>query len=492
MSSDIIKHFSNYFSTGLIAAIGGILSFPILTRNLSVEDYGLIGLVTSSIAVAVALGKLGIQHSIIRYFAQIELGNSNWTTKQLYSTTFISLFVLSLFLTVLWCLLGFFILPLYMSSEKISQLFLITSGVVFLRLFGSGVINFLRAQQSSGVVGLSSVLHRYVILLLMVVALWFDMLTAGLVLFFLLIAELLTVLFVSMKLLPRLQFQVTTFSPQLIRSLVYFGLPLMAYESLTLILRLSDRYVIEALLGVEPLGQYSASYNLTAYLDIIIISGLVQAVRPMYIEIWEGRGKQATLSFLESTFRFYVIIGIPLILGFSLVAPEILVILSGERYAPGTVIIPYVAISFFLEGAILFLGAGLHINKNTNVFLKWALVATVLNIGLNMVFVPLYGISAAAVVTIASYIVFMIGVTRNSFGLLAFNISFKRLLFIPLSCLFVYMLLSQIDIDNVFYSFFAKFSLATTIFSLLLLSDTQIREQTILVLRKLRLRNGTL
>ncbi|MCB1754540.1 MAG: oligosaccharide flippase family protein [Gammaproteobacteria bacterium] len=488
MSSNILTHIRNYTSAGLLAAVGGILSFPILTRNLSVEDYGLLGLVTSSIAVAVALGKLGIQHSIIRFFAQLDNNNNpRWSVKELYSTALIAMLLLSALLSVIWLITGTVILPRYMSSEKIPQLFFLATGVVFLRLLGSGIINFLRAQQASKVVSVSQVLHKYLHLGLIILALLSGNLSAAVVIVFLLVAELAMVVYVGKALWPRLSMDRRSFSPALLKSLVIFGLPLMAYESLSLVLRLSDRYVIEALLDVNALGQYSASYNLTSYLDMIIISGMVQAIRPMYTHIWESESKLSTQNFLERGFRLYTIIGIPLILAFSLVAPDLLILLSGEKYHAGTVIIPYVALSFFLEGAVLFLGAGLHIGKNTSVFLQWALLAAVLNIGLNILLVPYFGLVGAALMTIFSYLVFLAGVTRQSFKTLDFPVDLSRIFLIPLLAFLAYLFLSRIDMDNRLLSMLFKGSLATMIYaSLLFLLDVDIRDYIGQRIRKLR------
>ncbi len=488
MSSSILRHIRNYTSAGLLAALGGIISFPILTRNLTVEEYGLLGLVTSSVAVAVAIGKLGIQHSVIRFFAQVENDSEQrWSLKELYSTVFCALLFLAVLLSLLWFITGTMLLPGYMSSDEAPGLFLIATGVVFLRLLGSGVVNFLRAQQYSGVVSISHVLHKYLHLILIIIALVFNHLNAAVVILFLLLAEFTTVVYAARKLWPRFSFGIKSFQPGLARSLILFGLPLMAYESLSLVLRLSDRYVIEALLGENALGQYSASYNLTAYLDMIILSGMVQAVRPMYTQIWESDGAQATRLFLEHGFRFYVIVGIPLILAFSVVAPDLLVLLSGKKYQAGTAIIPYVALSFFLEGAVLFLGAGLHIGKNTGVFLKWALLAAVLNIGLNILLVPHFGLLGAATMTIVSYSVFLLGVTHRSFKSLAFGIPVKRIFTVPALAFLVYLSLSQLDLRNLLLNMSVKGFLAVVIYAAILLSlDAKIRDHVLQGLSKFR------
>jgi Polysaccharide biosynthesis protein. len=54
--------------------LASIISFPILTRIFSVAEYGTMALVTSTILFLVGIGKLGLQHSVVRYYSEVEAG----------------------------------------------------------------------------------------------------------------------------------------------------------------------------------------------------------------------------------------------------------------------------------------------------------------------------------------------------------------------------------------------------------------------------------
>ena len=98
------RHLRNYASAGILSAVVGLLSFPVLTRNLSVSEYGIVGLIASSLALFIAVGKLGVQHSVIRYFSQIKNGNIAFTVGQMNSTVSMVFFVLTCMTTALWLL----------------------------------------------------------------------------------------------------------------------------------------------------------------------------------------------------------------------------------------------------------------------------------------------------------------------------------------------------------------------------------------------------
>lgn len=467
-ASRLIQHLRNYASAGVLSALVGLVSFPLMTRNLSVADYGVVGLISSSITLFIAIGKLGMQHAVIRFYAQIKNANIAFSVHQINSTVSAVFLALATVATILFLLMGYQVLPLFLQYENISSLFLLGSAIVFVRLLGSGIMNFLRAQQRSADVAIAQSLARFLNLTLIVAVLFITVLDPYSVVVCLFFAEFAGVCYAAYQYRGDLHFRRSQVSGKLARMMLMYGMPLMILESLSLVLRLSDRYLIEAMLGVDELGQYSASYNLSAYLDIIILAAIFQAVRPAYMQMWESQGADRTHAFLSRGLLLYVVIGIPFIAMFSVTSPYLLSFLAGPKYALGTVIIPYVALSFWLEGAMNFLAAGLYIFKNTKVLMFCSFLATAINLGLNILLIPRYGIVGAAVVTVFSYAIFLIAVTALSFRYVRFSIEWKAPAIITLASFVVFMALSRLNFGNDIYNFLIKGTTGTGILLLVL------------------------
>lgn len=469
MAAGMVRHLFNYASAGALSAMVGLVSFPILTRNLSVAEYGIVGLITSSLALFIAIGKLGVQHSVIRFFAQIKSGNIDYTTGQMNSTVAVMFVGFACLTTVLWLITGLVILPLMLQYPRIDTLFVLASFIVFIKLLGSGAINFLRAQQRSANVAIAQSLSRFLNLSLILGVLMLAHLEPWTVIACLVVAETAGVLYALMQYRPDFQFSRGDYSGRLAKAMLFYGMPLMILESLGLVLRLSDRYLIESMLGVSELGQYSASYNFASYIDIIILASVMQAVKPAYMQTWEAEGRAKTQAFLARGFHLYLVMGIPFITLFSLTSPHLLSFLAGAKYAPGTVVIPFVAFSFLLEGAVHFLAAGLYIYKNTKVLMKWSLLATVVNLLLNLVFIPRFGIVGAAAVTIVTYTIFMIGVSIVAFRHVNFSIQWRMPMVILLASAVVFAVLNPLDAQSDVLSFFIKGCAGTSVLLALLL-----------------------
>lgn len=456
MASGALKHIRNYASAGALTALAGIITFPLLTRSLSVAEYGILGLITSSLTLFVAFGKLGMQHAVIRFYSQVKSANLSFSLQQMNSTVSMVFFVFASVTAAIWVFIGFKLIPRLSDFNNISGLFLIASGIIFLRLLGSGILNFLRAQQRSALVGFTQILIRYLYLAIVLFCMLIGRIEVAYVLLAMLLAEVVGIAFAAKKYWPDFRFKWSEVSAPLARAMMHYGIPLMMLESLGLIMRLSDRYIIQAMLGENELGMYSASYNLTAYLDLILLAALVQALKPLYMQIWEGEGLAKTQEFLSKGLHTYLVLGLPFIALFSLVSPHLLNFLASPKYYPGTIIIPFVAFSFFLDGAMHFLAAGLYIKKNTKVLMFWGAIATILNLGLNYLLIPVYGILGAAVVTILSYTVFMVGVSYRAFDFVRFDIGLRVPLSIALWSLIVYALLFKLDFGGDFLTLVVK------------------------------------
>lgn len=472
----MLSHLRNYASAGVVTGLVGLISFPILTRNLSVAEYGIVGLITSSLTLFIAIGKLGVQHAVIRFYSQVKHGNIDYSLGQLNSTVGVVFFLFASVTTLLWLISGIFILPNFMQYESLPSLFILAAGIVFIRLLGSAALNFLRAQQRSGEVALSQSMSRFLNLIFILVLLFYSHLSPAMVISCLLVAEIISVGYAFYCYAPGFQFRLKDVSGSLAKALFFYGLPLMILESLELVLRLSDRYMIESMIGASALGQYSASYNLAMYIDLIILVAMVQALKPAYMHMWEAEGKEATQAFLEKFFRIYLIASIPFVTLFMLTAPHLLRFLAGDKYAPGTVIIPYLALSYFMMGAMHILTAGLYIFKDTRVLVRWSCIATVINLVLNLIFIPIYGIVGAAVVTLISFGIFTVGVSVSAFKNVKFPISLRAPALTTLASVVVFFVLHPVEFGADLNSFLIKGTAGTAVLLIvMLLVEPEIR-----------------
>ncbi len=473
----LFTHIRNYATGGLFSALIGLASFPILTRSLSVEDYGLLGLIVSSLTLFVAIGKFGVQHSIVRFYAQVKNGNSEYSESQFYTTSLTLAACFGVLTMAVWLLTGVKIVPSFIPSDKLPTLFLIGTLYILLRMLGSSMCNVLSAKQQSQPVMMSTIVRRSVHIVLILLFLVTDLVSAEAVIASFVLSELISVIYVARFYRPQTSFSLSDFSTSLSKTLFVFGVPLMLLESNGLLMRLSDRYIIQYLMDDNALGQYAASYNFSLYIEVIITSALVTAIRPMYTEIWESKGEVYTGEFLAKGLNLYLLLGIPFVALFSLTAPHVINILASTKYEAGTVIVPWVTAAILFDGAIVFLAAGLYIHRKTRKLLIWGAAALLTNIVLNFLVIPRFGILGASVVTLITFMVYSLGIASSSQSLLRFEIRIKKPFFMALASIIVWLTLNKIPVSSDITAIAAKGTIGLLILGIVVLSlDASARE----------------
>ena len=95
---------------------------------------------------------------------------------------------------------------------------------------------------------------------------------------------------------------------------------------------------------------------------------------------------------------------IPATFGISILSYQLLVIFSTKDIATNAyLVVPFVAVSMFVYGLVCFFIQMLILVKKTKIIaIIWA-IAAVINIALNIIFIPRFGIISAAIITLLSY-----------------------------------------------------------------------------------------
>lgn len=190
-----------------------------------------------------------------------------------------------------------------------------------------------------------------------------------------------------------------------LKSALRFSLPLIFVISFSMIIALSDRYVINIFLGKSGVAIYSLAYGIVAI--IVSIPAIFQEViQPYFAEKWNLK-KNPSLYF-NVLIKYSLMIVFPAIIGMFVLRNEIVSLISGPKYlaaAPIMAILllfPLFAILIEIFNKTMFLR---DMIKHTAAIY---FAAAVLNIVLNFIFIPVIGITAAAYSTVVSYFLVLV------------------------------------------------------------------------------------
>jgi len=403
----LLQHTSNYTIGNVLMMVAGLVSFPILTRVLSVGEYGLMSLVATALSLLVGLGKLGMQHSTLRFHSEMQAGTRQTDPEAFLSTSVLGMALLGGVATLLWAVASQWVPESWWNDPRVRPLMLLTSVLILVRVFDSALINQLRAQERSGVVMVYSVLRRYASLALLLAVLFY---VAGDVWGFYgatIAGELLATLVLAVWMFRRAPPRLRAFSPPLFRAMLAFGVPMIGLELSAVVLAIGDRYIIESHFGPEAVGVYSAAYNLCDYVKAMLFVSLVAAAQPMYLRLWSQQGAGATTDFLERFMHLYTMAAMLVVGGMAAIGGELLDLLASEKYRAGAPAIPGLMAAMAIESVVLITGAGLYLQKRTRTMLLLTVTSAVVNLALNAVLVPRLGLIGASVSSLASFVLLM-------------------------------------------------------------------------------------
>ena len=480
MLGQLLAHTSTYSIGSLLVTAASFISFPILTRLFSVDEYGILSLIAATLTLLVGIAKLGIPHSLVRFYAEIDKGQRGTTKQQYFSTVLLGMAGTGLVTAVLWAVLSQMIPASWWNSAAVPGLLLVTAVLVFIRVVSSGLAKYLRAQQRSALYSLYAVLRKYTELGVILGTVFF--LVSGLVGFYMatIAAELLAITVLGWIIIRCTSISVRAFDPQLFRAMLAFGIPMIAYEMGGILLNVGDRYVIQAMLGTADLGIYAAAYNLCDYVQIIFVASVGQAIVPMFVSIWEEQGEAETKRFIERSLHFYLLVGAALVAGLTAVGAESLSVLASEKYREGHRIVVYVMAALVIDGAGTIFGAGLYIFKQTRLMMWLVVGCALLNIALNLVLIPWLRIEGAAVATLVSYGVLMAMMHRLGSQQLAVTFPIRACIKFAAMASIMYVSVVQIQIAPPMLGLVVKIATGVVVYSGLALAlDQPVRDMAL-------------
>ena len=424
MSRKLLKQSTIYSLNHLFTTLSGLITFPLLTKNLSVVEYGAAGLFTITIGMLSSFNKFGLQQSIIRFKPDL-------TKDELQSNIFYPcLFLILMSSSFIYCL-GLFLSDYSDSLLFTSPAMMIVIASSCLQSIRALTENILIADQRSVLLTVFSLIYRVLTLsTVAIIILYVNNSAIGFIYSILLADIVLTVIILGWCYQKNIltSFKVKHLNMGLITASLAFSIPMFGNEIAHMLHAFIDRYFIEYFISREALGIYSASYNMANIISSTLVGGLSIALVPIYLSTWKEQGLEATRKLLSDVNRIYLLLSPGIIAGLYLVSEPLLIILATSEYAEFSYLLPVISSGIFLFSTNVIYAAGLQIEKKPKKLFQFVLESAGINILFNYIFIPIYGIKAAAFITVISYLWMTVRMYRE--GRKVIDIGFDYKLFI--------------------------------------------------------------
>ncbi|MGK7649949.1 hypothetical protein ACSQ7D_08085 [Capnocytophaga sp. G1920] len=379
-----------------LVAILTILILPFITPYLTLEDYGIIGLINSYKGIAFGVATLGLHlHLTNSYF---ELGAKfKLLWRRLFFYILLGSFLTAFCLSVVY----FFSLPITPIEKKI--LIIVLSVIPILFVSNETIVSHYyplvfkpRTQVVRNLIGaLASLVASFVIIRyfhLGYIGWIVGYAIAPIVVFILFIKPL----YIDLKIFPQVDFKFHR-----IKNLLKISLPIIPHNLGHLLLSSSDRIIMDILgVSVVSIGLYSNGYQIGENANVVVL-GVSVALSPVLQRIYrEGNIKQ-----MQYYYRLVnLIVSVFILLAMLWMKEFYSIFIKNDSFQPAYVIAILVCATYLVSSTVyLYLSTSIFINKNTNKILYLVFYPALLNIVLNLVFIPIYGFKVAVYTTIFTY-----------------------------------------------------------------------------------------
>ncbi|HEX6222780.1 MAG TPA: oligosaccharide flippase family protein [Chryseolinea sp.] len=394
-----------FFSDSVIYAIGpqvpklvGLLLLPILTRHLNAEDYAIWGIATAYMAGLHGLRDLGFTQVIVNYFFRYYYAERRWQTVWRQIFGFLILWGIA-YTLILGVVIYFSLRHKVGNNINVVLACTLLSAFFFdlVILFGTRLYQLkakpLPVALNALVSGTVSVLITYVT----VVHFQLQYLSFFLALFASsLVSSILygIPLFLRYKITP-----IFRFGKKMFKRHLQVGLPTIPHIYSPYLLNASDRVILDIYkLPLNQIGQYNFAYTFGNYAELV--GGAIStAFSPVFGKLYSAK----TLESDQKVRLFTFVMQSLFILGSVIVAlwaKEILNILSSNEDLAAAYPFAIVIIMSYVYRPMYWVPVNkLGFEEKTHLLWRISLVGGLVNVALNLIFLPIFGIYTVVVST---------------------------------------------------------------------------------------------
>lgn len=392
--SILISHSFLYFIVRSGNGIFAVASLSIFTRLLSPEQYGVYAIYMGIASVLSVIFFQWLSEAFGRFYPIYidDLGK----VLAVSSTGFWAL-------TLMVALLFLGALPFHeffgIGPELIVMLFLLTISLGRHNL----ALQIANAQSDPIRYGMISLSKSSIALFIGFILIFYGLAERG-ALLGLIVGLALSIIAFDLNLWTRLKPK-NSLDPLLAAQMFRYGLPLSLNFLAILIVDLADRFIIGSLLGASHVAPYAVAYDLVQQLVGPVMNVLYIAAFPSIVKVFESMEIECTRTGLQCLGIKLITFGLPIAFGVGVLASDIAEIIFGVDYRQdAALIMPWLAAAIFIAAfKSYFFDLIFLLFHSTKYLVLISILMATLNIALNFLLLPKYGIIAAAWTTLFTF-----------------------------------------------------------------------------------------
>ena len=401
MSLKILGKESLIYGFGhVVSRLVTFLLLPIYTHNFSPKEYGTISLAYAFIGFALVVYRYGMDTALMKFSVQSESSERKSYISSIYILQFCTSLIFS---SILFLLKDIISEPILGVDD--GSLISVIAILIFLDNLWNHHLLILRSENKSTAFVSFNLLN--VIMTMSLNVIFVVMLGYGISgVFFANLTASASIFILSSPVILR-KFSFLEVNIDILKNVIKFGIPFLPAGLLTMVMELSNRYILEIMQGVESVGLFSAGYKLGVF-ALVLVMGFNMGWTPYFLRrIKEDRPEK---DFSIITTLFLGLLGLVVFTTTIWISDLIRININGsyiiaKQFWIAEKIVPIVLFGYFFFGTYVLQLPGIYANNITSWIPIFRAIGAISNISLNIMLIPEYGVTGSAWATVLSFFI---------------------------------------------------------------------------------------
>lgn len=404
---NLIELLKGSFIALVFKAIGivlGVVFTWIVAQYYGAEGVGLYIAFWSILMIVSVLAKLGFDTAIVKFIAAFCIKKQFGFIKQIYKKVNVWIIISSCLLAVIVIVFSKSLAILFFDSETYQYLIVLLA--ILILPFSLIAINAEAMKGLKNITAFSFFQNASILLLaiafIFIFSIYRSEKTDVIYAIALAIIVLLPLsLIVWKKLLKRKKKVFASENDQNFpftnKQIFKISIPMLLGNSLFLLMNWTDALMLGAMRNLSELGIYNTALKIAALSSAVLVA-VNSIAMPKYAELYAENNKERLKRFVKQTSLLILVLTAPIVLSIFLF-PEQLLMFFGEEFVEGKIALLVLCFAQFfsaISGSTIHL---LNMSGSEKIAQNILLFSAVLNLLLNYILIPIYGILGAAVAT---------------------------------------------------------------------------------------------
>jgi O-antigen/teichoic acid export membrane protein len=263
-------------------------------------------------------------------------------------------------------------------------------------------LSFLRSQEKSAKYTLTTLSRFFLILGLNT----YFVLVLKWNLFGILIGNLTAQAVVLLLLIPTITRTINfSYSKSLLKKLLTFGIAVIPAGLAMWVMDLADRYLLNYFSGPAEVGIYALAYKFGYVISVTLVAPFQLAWPTVSFSL---ASKKESKKIYGAVLTYFLLISSFLALVLTFFSPDLIPIISTPEYLKAAPIVVLIAFSYIFLGLHFIIVIGLHLKDKSKYYPILVVIPGLLNLILNYLLIPRYGIIGAGITTFFSFLIMLI------------------------------------------------------------------------------------